>query len=439
MLKKWTLIFLLLAVFVGTSSAITQEECIAQMFPYSQNCLGSCYSANPINPTDDYQRIQQIAEYCGTKCTDEAFNWVIAQHPECSIGGSTQQSDDQPAQQTPQQSPQQQTQQQTPQKKPKQKEECENLYSDCILQSCTSLIGLGKSAEALAQLCLKECQRQVEAKRGADCVLLPGKATPWFGTGKVEGVEGDVFYITPTGEFYDLKNINTIPLGSRVFSTNGKAKITFEDGSVIEIQPHTFLNYISDGYRLSAGRMRNFIRCSLNQMGPGSFACPSISTPVGNFRVKGTDFILEHFPPPFGDYTVLYVKEGQVEAVSTITGESQIANAGEKLFINMFVDREGSVDKETFSEDDWDEMMEEIQIRDSAPFSFLAIGCWLVGIGVVAYVIWRLVRKLKNRASGSSDAKVNKKGFRKEDNTCKCGNKITKSDTFCPQCGRKIR
>ena len=51
--------------------------------------------------------------------------------------------------------------------------------------------------------------------------------------------------------------------------------------------------------------------------------------------------------------------------------------------------------KNTFTEDDWDEMMEDIQIRDNAPFNFLALGYWLVGIGIIAYVSWKLVRKVK--------------------------------------------
>jgi hypothetical protein len=374
---------------------------------------------------EDAERAMQGAVYCGNKCADEAFNWVIAQYPECINYQQAQQQTQQPSQQTPQQTPKQQP-------KP-QEEECENIYSNCIQQNCILHMDLESAVANLQKTCFNTCQRNVEASRGSKCALLPGKVTPWFGTGKVKSVEGDVRYVTPEGVEKQLSSEDTIPPGSHVSTGFEKAKIVFEDGSFLELKELSSLNYVNDGYRLSAGRMRSFLLCSSNQM-----SCPSISTPVGRFKVKGTDFILEHFPPIVGDYTVLYVKEGQVEAVSKITGESQIVNAGEKAFINSFVDREGSVDKETLSEDEWADMMEEIQIRDSALFSFLVIGCWLVGIGAIVYVIWRLVRKRKNRVSGSSDAKVNKKGFRKEDNTCKCGNKITKSDAFCPQCGRKI-
>ena len=156
---------------------------------------------------------------------------------------------------------------------------CQALYSACIQSTCPGVQG--------NKACYDSCQKQVEVGHGSECVLLPEKIKS-MGNGNIGEVTGDVLLTTANGQSsVQLKDGDVIPVGSKVITNNGNAKITFADGTPITLRPHTTFSYASDGYRLTAGQMKNFALCSLENLASGSFACPPIFTPVARFTVRG--------------------------------------------------------------------------------------------------------------------------------------------------------
>jgi len=156
---------------------------------------------------------------------------------------------------------------------------CQAMYSSCIQSNCPGLQG--------TKTCYDSCQRQVEVQRGDVCVLFPQKMVT-TGTGKAGDISGDVAVILPSGQgSVPLKNGDGIPLGSTVTTKNGKVMITFEDGSQVNLGPNSQYTYDKVGFRLQTGQMKNFALCSLDNLAPGSFACPTSFTPVASFTVRG--------------------------------------------------------------------------------------------------------------------------------------------------------
>jgi len=156
---------------------------------------------------------------------------------------------------------------------------CQAVYSSCIQSNCPGLQG--------TKTCYDSCQIQVEAGHGAECVLMPRKMTQ-LGNGNAGNVNGDVQLTTANSQgSVQLKNGDVIPVGSKITTNNGNAEITFADGTPLTLGSHTTFSYVSDGFRLTAGQMKNFAICSLDNLAPGSFACPPAFTPVASFTVRG--------------------------------------------------------------------------------------------------------------------------------------------------------
>jgi len=173
--------------------------------------------------------------------------------------------------------------------------------------------------------------------------------------------------------------------GDVIETKNGKAEITFINGSIIEIGTNSTFelhNETKNEMQLNKGRIKAFIKKQLN-IEPIKFR--SLNAVLA---VRGTEFIFSY--DPYTNITQVDLNEGKLE-ITPIAGSVVNLNAGNTLIVNL----DGTTNVNTLSLDQYASQSNDLNIAtevnsnsSSAGYIILVI-IIVVAIAVLIYVFTR--------------------------------------------------
>ncbi len=196
----------------------------------------------------------------------------------------------------------------------------------------------------------------------------------------IANLEGEIWVVKKDGSRRRVIPDTVVYSGDTIESKEGRMTLTLQDGHKIIINKNSqFIFEEPDAIELIFGRIK------------ASFSANkrfTVSTPIANIAIRGTEFILNHDQTT--ETSTLHLSEGEVEV--TVGSKTEIVQAGNSVVVD------GGITSTALSAEQWELLTQEFEADEKASNNIWVILTLALLITIV-FLIRKLIKKRRTTAS----------------------------------------
>ena len=193
-----------------------------------------------------------------------------------------------------------------------------------------------------------------------------------------DNLEGEVWVVKNDGSRTRVRGNTVFYSGDTIESKEGSAMLLLKDGHKIIVGKNSqFILEEQNASKLRFGRIKALF--SPNKRF-------TVTTPIAQTVVRGTEFILNHDQTT--ETSTLHLHEGEVEVIAG--GETELVQAGTSIVVN------GGITSTALSAEQWDALSQEFEAEKNSSNMIWII---LLLLAVIVFLIRRQMKKQKQKTT----------------------------------------